>query len=89
VRKACLNWSNEWFKTELRRQIELVTDIPALRAAEPSDRWGKGVARTQLNVADCFAYEIAMQLGCPLLYVGDDFSKTDVEALCKSGCPLS
>ena len=32
-----------------------------------------------LNFGDCFAYEVAKERGCPLLYVGDDFAKTDIE----------
>jgi ribonuclease VapC len=31
-----------------------------------------------LNFGDCFAYEVAKENGCPLLYVGDDFAKTDL-----------
>jgi len=33
------------------------------------------------NFGDCFAYEVAKQHRCPLLYVGDDFTKTDIEAV--------
>lgn len=32
-----------------------------------------------LNFGDCFAYEVAKERGCRLLFVGDDFSRTDVE----------
>jgi hypothetical protein len=31
-----------------------------------------------LNVGECFAYEVAREHFCRLLFVGDDFSKTDV-----------
>lgn len=44
-------------------------------------RWGKGVHATGLNFGDCFAYEAAREHACPLLYVGNDFSQTDVEAV--------
>ncbi len=33
-----------------------------------------------LNFGDCFAYDVAKEHGCPLLYVGADFSLTDVES---------
>jgi ribonuclease VapC len=33
-----------------------------------------------LNFGDCFAYALARQLGCPLLFVGEDFARTDVVA---------
>jgi predicted nucleic acid-binding protein len=34
----------------------------------------------QLNFGDCFSYALARALGEPLLFVGDDFSRTDVQA---------
>ena len=34
-----------------------------------------------LNFGDCFAYEVAKEHGCRLLYVGDDFGKADVEGV--------
>lgn len=30
--------------------------------------------------SDCFAYALAKQTGEPLLYKGDDFSRTDIAA---------
>jgi ribonuclease VapC len=41
-------------------------------------RWGKGAHPAGLNFGDCFAYEIARQRDCPLLFVGEDFGETDV-----------
>jgi len=41
-------------------------------------RFGKGRHPAGLNYGDCFAYALARTLGEPLLYKGDDFSKTDV-----------
>jgi ribonuclease VapC len=40
--------------------------------------WGKGVHRAKLNLGDCFAYEVAKRYNCPLLFIGDDFSQTDI-----------
>jgi ribonuclease VapC len=34
-----------------------------------------------LNFGDCFAYEVAKRHACRLLYVGDDFTKTDIEGV--------
>jgi ribonuclease VapC len=42
--------------------------------------WGKGVHPAKLNLGDCFAYEVARRYNCPLLYIGDDFAKTDVQS---------
>jgi ribonuclease VapC len=43
-------------------------------------RWGKGVHPAGLNFADCFAYALAEQQDCPLLFVGNDFARTDVRS---------
>ncbi|HMM91817.1 type II toxin-antitoxin system VapC family toxin [Bradyrhizobium sp.] len=53
----------------------------ARRAAHAYARWGKGVHAAGLNLGDCFAYEVAKQHRCPLLYVGNDFSKTDIKGV--------
>jgi ribonuclease VapC len=42
-------------------------------------RFGKGRHPAGLNFGDCFAYALAIELNEPLLFVGDDFSKTDIE----------
>ena len=55
-----------------------VTAASARRVAEDYGRWGKGVHPAALNFGDCFAYGLASDLGCPLLFVGDDFARTDV-----------
>ena len=43
-------------------------------------KWGKGVNPAGLNFGDCFAYQVAKANGCPLLYVGEDFARTDVRS---------
>lgn len=55
-----------------------VTEVSARRVAAAYDRWGKGAHAAGLNFGDCFAYEVAQEYACRLLFVGDDFSKTDV-----------
>ncbi len=61
-------------------EIVPVTSAVARRAAQAHRRWGKGVHPASLNFGDCFAYELAKARGCPLLYVGNDFGKTDIES---------
>jgi ribonuclease VapC len=56
-----------------------VTAASARRAARAYARWGKGSHPAALNFGDCFPYELAMEHGCPLLFVGDDFARTDVK----------
>jgi len=43
-------------------------------------RWGKGFHSSRLNFGDCFAYVLAMERGCPLLFIGNDFAKTNVRS---------
>jgi len=40
--------------------------------------WGKGRHPARLNFGDCFAYDTAQTHGCPLLFVGEDFRRTDI-----------
>jgi len=61
-------------------EIVSVTLASARRIAGAYDKWGKGVHPAALNFGDCFAYEVAKEHDCPLLYVGEHFSQTDVEA---------
>ena len=43
-------------------------------------RYGKGRHPARLNLSDCFAYALAKTLDAPLLYKGDDFSRTDIRS---------
>jgi ribonuclease VapC len=61
-------------------EIVTVSGAGSAKVAEAYARWGKGVHAASLNFGDCFAYALARELGRPLLFVGDDFSKTDIEA---------
>ncbi len=74
-------------KEGLERFLELggveLTAIPAevtALAIDSYDRFGKGRHRARLNMGDCFAYACARHFGQPLLYKGDDFAQTDIEA---------
>jgi ribonuclease VapC len=42
-------------------------------------RFGKGRHPASLNFGDCLSYAAAKVVGHPLLFVGDDFDRTDVE----------
>jgi ribonuclease VapC len=42
--------------------------------------YGKGRHPARLNCGDCFSYAAAKALNAPLLYIGDDFGKTDIVA---------
>lgn len=48
-------------------------------AATAFIRFGKGRHPAALNYGDCMAYATARVAGRPLLFIGDDFAKTDIE----------
>jgi ribonuclease VapC len=48
-------------------------------ARDAAARYGRGRHAAGLNFADCFSYALAIETGEPLLFVGDDFAKTDVK----------
>lgn len=50
----------------------------AAAVAQAYSAWGKGVHPAGLNFGDCFAYATAKTSGARLLFVGDDFAKTDI-----------
>ena len=43
-------------------------------------KYGKGRHPASLNFGDCLTYAVAKVANMPLLYVGEDFKKTDLEA---------
>ena len=59
--------------------VVTVTAASARRVAQAYERWGKGMHAAGLNFGDCFAYEVAKEHSCGLLFIGDDFSKTDLQ----------
>ncbi len=59
--------------------IEPVTVAQARVARDAYRDFGKGSGHAAgLNYGDCFAYALAVATGEPLLFKGDDFSRTDV-----------
>lgn len=58
-----------------------VTPAAARRIADAYAVWGKGIHPAGLNFGDCFAYEVAREHACSLLFVGEDFSQTDIESV--------
>ncbi len=47
-------------------------------AVDAYDRFGRGKHAARLNFGDCLAYATARTAGDSLLFVGNDFSKTDI-----------
>ena len=48
-------------------------------ALEAFRRFGKGRHPAALNFGDCLSYAMAKLAGHPLLFIGEDFSQTDLE----------
>ncbi len=66
---------------QLGVEIVGVTPAFAYEVGRTYSRWGKGVHRAALNMGDCFAYTLAKERGCPLLYIGKDFAQTDLTSV--------
>jgi ribonuclease VapC len=61
--------------------VEAVTHEQVELARAAWNRFGKGTGHpASLNFGDCFAYALAAELGEPLLFVGNDFVHTDLQA---------
>jgi ribonuclease VapC len=75
-------------KSERFDQLVRMLDIEIARtgsehvllAREAYRKFGKGNHPAKLNLGDCFAYALAKARREPLLFKGNDFSQTDVEA---------
>lgn len=64
-----------------RARIETVavTEEQSEIARSAFRRFGKGRHPAALNFGDCFSYALAATLDEPLLFVGNDFSRTDIQ----------
>lgn len=59
--------------------LEPVTEQQARIARAAYRRFGRGSGSpARLNFGDCFAYALSVVTGEPLLFVGEDFTHTDV-----------
>lgn len=58
-----------------------VDERQARLALDARIRFGRGFgSAAKLNFGDCFAYALAKSLDAPLLFIGDDFTATDIKA---------
>ena len=68
------------FLEEAGVELESVTPEQAQAARRAWRRFGKGNHPAGLNFGDCFAYALAETKREPLLFKGEDFHLTDIEA---------
>jgi ribonuclease VapC len=60
-------------------EVVPVGEEQVVLARDAALRFGRGRHAAALNFGDCFSYALSVARGEPLLFVGDDFSRTDVE----------
>ena len=65
---------------QLGFEVVPVSGAVARRIGDVYRRWGSGRHAASLNFGDCFSYDTAKTRACPLLFVGGDFSKTDLKS---------
>ncbi len=68
------------FMEQVGIEMVPVTAEHVTAARQAWRRFGKGNHPAALNFGDCFAYALAEVTGEPLLFKGDDFALTDIEA---------
>lgn len=71
----------ERFLEEIDAVVMPFNEQQARLADAAFQQYGKGQGHpAQLNLGDCVVYALAKAVGEPLLFVGDDFSRTDIES---------
>jgi ribonuclease VapC len=81
IRKGAIGGSDlDLFLRDSGIEIVPVTREHCDLAREAWRRFGKGRHPAALNICDCLAYALSKGTGEPLLFVGNDFAKTDVTA---------
>ena len=76
-RAEALHEVNAFVELNAIKCIDISQDLSEL-ALEAFERFGKGSHPARLNMGDCYSYACAKQLKLPLLFKGNDFSKTDI-----------
>ncbi len=70
--------------------VEPVTDAIGHLAVVAFARYGKGRGHpARLNFADCMIYAAAKAAKQPLLFIGDDFTHTDIKSVLRDPRPRS
>lgn len=67
------------FLTDLSIALEPVDQAQARIALRARIDFGRGMGHGgPLNFGDCFSYALAKTLAAPLLFIGNDFTETDI-----------
>ncbi|MEO8094759.1 MAG: type II toxin-antitoxin system VapC family toxin [Pseudolysinimonas sp.] len=68
------------FEREFTVEVLPFTAEHGRAARDAWTRFGRGNHPAKLNFGDCMSYAAASLAGEPLLFVGDDFTQTDIES---------
>jgi ribonuclease VapC len=71
------------FMRDMKVQVIPFEHADVVGAREAYFDFGKGFHRAGLNFGDCFAYALSKSMNAPLLFKGNDFSRTDIVAAWK------
>ena len=75
---------------EARFESVAIDDDIARAAVTVFARYGKGRGHpARLNLADCLIYAAAKAADAPLLFIGDDFSRTDIASVLSDPRPTA
>jgi ribonuclease VapC len=74
----------ETLLVKIGARIDAFDADQAVLAYDAYRRYGKGSGHAaKLNIGDCAAYALPNSTGLPLLFLGNDFARTDIEAAMK------
>lgn len=80
-RKEAHQLYDDFLDTSGIKSLSLTDKIMRI-AVEASAKFGKGTGHpAQLNFGDCMSYALAKNYSMPLLYIGNDFSQTDLKSV--------
>ncbi len=68
------------FLREAEIRVVPIDDAHGELAVIALERFGKGRHKAALNMGDCFGYAVAKAANAPILFIGEDFSRTDLVA---------
>ena len=80
IRSTAAGQECDAFLERAKIDTEPVLPEHAQEARRAWRRFRKGNHPAALNYGDCFAYALARTTGEPLLFKGEDFARTDIEA---------
>ena len=70
---------DEFLKIYAIKKMTMIDFTITKDALGAYSQFGKGIHPARLNMGDCFSYACAKKLKQPLLFKGNDFSKTDIQ----------